>query len=193
MSRCILIDNERLCFLKATPTVKQAEYWADILAPTSDFLVTGTEGKNYSCYTPYELRLLYYNTTGQAVPENIQYSKLIQGIVKIAKELILDETSVEDLEKKLGRPLKPVDPRPVPEKGGRKPNPGSTSSSKPVTRPKAGSATGKVWDIADGLYKASGEIPNRTEVVDKCSAEGINPSTASTQYGKWKKHLSAQG
>jgi len=52
-----------------------------------------------------------------------------------------------------------------------------------VTRPKAGSKTGRVWEIAEQL----GEEVTRKGVVDTCVAEGINPSTASTQYGKWRK------
>lgn len=188
MSHCVLIDNEQLCFLKATPTVKQAEYWADIIAPTHDYLITGDANKDYSSYSHYELRILYYNTTGEAVPDNIEYNKILKGVADLARSLILDETPLEELQAKLGREIGPVDPRPAPEKGGRKPSsPGPTT----VTRPKAGSSTGKVWEIADSHYGEGIPIDGafRTKVIETCVTAGINPATASTQFGKWKKHL----
>jgi len=54
-----------------------------------------------------------------------------------------------------------------------------------VTRPKAGSKTGRVWEIADSQGT---ENAVRKTVMDLCVAEGINASTASTQYGKWRKY-----
>lgn len=64
--------------------------------------------------------------------------------------------------------------------------------SGPATRPKAGTSTGKVWDIADELYATTvaGQGKDlktlRADVMARCEAEGINPSTASVQFGKWK-------
>lgn len=43
-------------------------------------------------------------------------------------------------------------------------------------------ATAKVWEIADGAGKA-----DRNAIIEACVAQGINPSTAATQYSKWKK------
>lgn len=54
-------------------------------------------------------------------------------------------------------------------------------------RPRAGSSTGRVWDIADSFkdkYGTDKEL--RKAVIDACVAEGINSSTASVQFGKWK-------
>ena len=60
--------------------------------------------------------------------------------------------------------------------------PGEASS-----RPKAGSATGKVWDIADEVaLTLTDEKALRKSVIDKCIQEGINKSTASVQFGKWR-------
>lgn len=61
-------------------------------------------------------------------------------------------------------------------------------------RPKAGTSTGRIWDIADRLLKENplnlpiSELKNY--VVEIASQEGINPSTAQVQFGKWKKHQS---
>lgn len=43
-------------------------------------------------------------------------------------------------------------------------------------------ATAKVWEIADGVGKA-----DRNAIIAACVAQGVNPSTAATQYSKWKK------
>lgn len=43
-------------------------------------------------------------------------------------------------------------------------------------------ATARVWAIADTMPKA-----DRATIIAACVAEGINPSTAGTQYSKWKK------
>lgn len=59
--------------------------------------------------------------------------------------------------------------------------------SGPSTRPKAGSSTGKVWDIADDVSKTITDAKAlRKAVIDRCVQEGINQSTASVQFGKWK-------
>lgn len=59
----------------------------------------------------------------------------------------------------------------------------------PTSAPKAGSTTGRVWEIAEiQLEKlGSGNMKElRRAIVSACENEGINPSTASVQYGKWK-------
>ncbi len=193
MENFILIDNGQLCFLKAVPTLEQAEYWADILAPTSDFYVTdAVSNKSFSIYTHYELRMLYYNTVGELVSDNMDYSKLLAGVKKLAEDLLVDETSLEDLKTKLGHER--VEPEISAEtvEQESKPRKRSDSPSKPITRPKEGSMTGKVWDIADQLHTEKGEIPPRQDVIALCTEQGINASTASTQYGKWKKVLNSQ-
>lgn len=59
--------------------------------------------------------------------------------------------------------------------------------SGPATRPAAGTTTGRVWDIADNVCahnKLEGKELRR-KVIAECELAGINPSTASVQYGKW--------
>lgn len=199
MSSIILIDNENLCFLKAAPTVEQAQMWADILVPTSDYYITGMESLcSLSVYTAYELRLLYQNTVGDPVSESIDYTKLLEGIQQLGSALIVDETPLDALKGKAKRGTKATK---AAVKETVKQNEGSPTpptkekpakAAKPAGRPKEGSATGKVWSIGDTLYADTGEIPDRKTVIAACEKEGINPSTASTQYGKWKKHLQAE-
>jgi hypothetical protein len=59
-------------------------------------------------------------------------------------------------------------------------------------RPQAGTATGRVWEIADDLLRRLGRMPRGREVVDAFVAEGGNEGTAFTQFSHWKK-LQAAG
>lgn len=60
-----------------------------------------------------------------------------------------------------------------------------------VTRPGSGTATGKVWEICDTLYsQATDETPiTRARVIKAAEAEGVNVSTAATQYGRWRTYM----
>lgn len=58
--------------------------------------------------------------------------------------------------------------------------------------PKAGGTTARVWEIAtEILGRSQIDPPNLKElrqlVVGACQAEGINPGTAATQFGAWKR------
>lgn len=55
-----------------------------------------------------------------------------------------------------------------------------------VTRPKDGSVTGKVWDIADAISKKKGEPATRAEVMEQATAADINEATAATQFQRWR-------
>lgn len=56
-----------------------------------------------------------------------------------------------------------------------------------VTRPKEGTSTGRVWEIADTLSADQGEPAKRSDVLSAFTSEGGNPSTGATQYGRWRK------
>ncbi len=57
-----------------------------------------------------------------------------------------------------------------------------------VTRPKAGTATGRVWAISDDQSAKAGEPAKRKDVIAAFVGEGGNPSTAATQYGRWRRY-----
>lgn len=66
----------------------------------------------------------------------------------------------------------------------------------PDFRPRqSGSATGRLWAIADALADASGDMPTGRQVVDAYMAEdpARNPNTGFTQYSAWKKARMAAG
>ena len=54
-------------------------------------------------------------------------------------------------------------------------------------RPLAGTATARVWEIADALVREAGKIPTGREVVNRYVREGFNEGTGFTQYSHWKK------
>lgn len=56
-----------------------------------------------------------------------------------------------------------------------------------VTRPKAGTKTARIWEIADAKSAEAGAPAKRKEVLDAATAEDINVATAATQYGRWRK------
>lgn len=54
-------------------------------------------------------------------------------------------------------------------------------------RPRSGSATARVWEIADQIVRKTGALPTGRQVVDIYVAEGFQESTGFTQYSHWKK------
>lgn len=63
--------------------------------------------------------------------------------------------------------------------------PTKPKSTDKIERPKAGTMTGKVWDVCD-LHKAE----HKDTILAMCVADGINIGTARVQYGKWLKFQS---
>lgn len=56
-----------------------------------------------------------------------------------------------------------------------------------VTRPGVNSTTGKVWAFADSISASIKAPAPRADVMKACAEASINPATAATQYGKWRK------
>lgn len=59
---------------------------------------------------------------------------------------------------------------------------GDGSGKAPPTK----GATAQVWAIADVYVNEKGRV-DRAAIIGLCTAAGINPATAGTQYSKWKK------
>lgn len=68
---------------------------------------------------------------------------------------------------------------------------GKQPSQNGVTRPKAGTTTGKVWDLCDALSSETG-VPAIVGDVMKRGA-GIAEATIRTQYAKWRKFHGVTG
>ncbi len=62
-----------------------------------------------------------------------------------------------------------------------------------VTRPNEGTKTGQVWDIADRLSAELEEPAGRAAVLAEADKAEINPDTAATQFGRWRKYYGLKG
>lgn len=66
----------------------------------------------------------------------------------------------------------------------------STGAASSTPSAPKGGTTARVWAIADAVVeeKGAGDIKAlRATIIATCEAEGINKSTAGTQYSKWKR------
>ena len=188
METCVLINNKTLSVVVVTESVEQAEYWAALKIPKDhDFLITGMGDRDFWCYTQRELATLITNLTGNVHKwEDHSVARFSWMVADhMHRCLQTDTTPVEELRKMLGRTLEPTDPRPAQvERPSAPATPTAKAKNKAPqgvpSRPSAGTTTGRVWEIAD-------ELQDRAAVIKACTDEGINKSTATTQYGKWKK------
>ncbi len=55
-----------------------------------------------------------------------------------------------------------------------------------VTRPKAGTSTGRVWELADRITAKTKEHATSAAVLEAFTKEGGNPATGATQYSRWR-------
>lgn len=62
-----------------------------------------------------------------------------------------------------------------------------------VTRPKAGTATGKVWEHSDRITASAKRTAARAEVMEAAKKDGVNDATIATQYGKWRRYNGITG
>ena len=69
--------------------------------------------------------------------------------------------------------------------------PPEKSSDVRYSRPRSGTRTGRVWEIADEQTREIGYRAKRADVIECCVAEGINRNTASTQYQHWRADFEA--
>lgn len=196
--KCFLINLNQMVLLKAaegSDAVKRLEYWADILIPRSEFYICDMTNRSKARWTLEELRELYENTFSTPFIKVQDYARALEVVTEAFNEVEADDASIEELICKLGRELKEPDftpvPEKLPEKGRKEAKAGGLPSSS--SRPKEGSMTGRVWEVADWLYGEQ-QPQNihckglRADIIRICVENDINQATASTQFAKWKNH-----
>lgn len=161
---------------------------------TPVYIAPVAENRTYSHFTAMELKKLLGQAPVPGLPG--EYAKLIAAARKLCEETPLCQEPLHVLENECAafdraNPGKPtLDPAPTsPTKAVTKNSGGQAS---PSPRPKEGTATGLVWDIADKVRAANPESDPksyRDQILSLCVDAGINPATAQVQYGKWKKSL----
>ena len=195
MDLYIAMDRDRMQFL-ATGAWYDMANLSFIERQDSAVMIYPADNPRYEDLTEMELRLLYRNTTGQDFEGGVK--GLIQACEQLWDKIPQCRASSASLERKAGK-LEPVSEEVLsdPERSTRKqpvkiappPKEPPAKKSAAPSRPSAGSATGKVWAIADEVAEEiGGDDPKawRAAVLSKCEEAGINKGTASTQFGKWK-------
>lgn len=134
------------------------------------------EGRSFAKLDKLPLQYLYWSVCQETPPED--YAELVKRCLAKLKTLPVDDTPLPKLEAEVAR-LYP-DGTLAPAAQPKDPN-------APPSRPREAGATGRVWEIADGLFAQVGGLPDRKAVLAACEAAGINGATASTQFSKWKK------
>jgi hypothetical protein len=117
------------------------------------------------------------------------YEGWVEQALEAVQALTPDTTPLAALEREVTR-------RGVPEPNLNHPTPKPAAEPKPKkerstefkdpTRPKDGTTTGLVWDMADALCLKLGRIPSGKEMIADCDREGIKAGTVSVQFGKWR-------
>lgn len=184
----VLIDLNKLKIIRAAEgkdMTRRLEYWADILIPESDFYIGGESRRDFAHFTLMELKMLHRNTIEEELTTE-DYQKATLTVYNLSQKLETNEASLGELVKKLGKPLAEPTVKPQIEKRAMKP-----VSSQP-TRPGAGTTTARVWEIADEMMVGDPDVDFeskefRQAVIEICGNETINPSTAATQFAKWKR------
>lgn len=149
-------------------------------------LAYANEHKTYSAFTMPQLQQMYTMLCKEHF--NGPYLELLQAIralvLRIKPVPFTEEQLNAAAEKKFG-PEKfehPVAKKKVPRvQAERKP-----INVSEISRPKAGSTTGRVWEICDAVAQATKDKKAiKVAVLEVGRQEGINDSTVSVQFGKW--------
>lgn len=188
---CYLIDLDDMIVLKSAEgdgCVKRLEYWAEILIPKKEFYICGNTRREMARWSLEEVTQLYENTEECEIKTK-EYARSLELLSYCYRRVDIDDTDLMGLIRKLGRELGAPNLKPQKEK-----NPHKGESSTIVKRPKEGTMTERVWQVADWLYgeqdpKDFNCKDLRNKVIEACVNNEINASTATTQFAKWKRHL----
>ena len=181
----ILINNAELAIINSSATLEQSVAWADVHCPNDDFTVTGSDHKHYAGYTDFALRILLEKLTGKKHTATTPRSLTLDALIKGAEELEVDNTVLSEVIAQ----AKPKTAKPAPiAESKKKISDGSVSA---IKRPKAGTTTGRIWEIIEAVIPAlkTGGMPDHSYVIELCEIEGISSSTAATQFSKYKRYL----
>lgn len=190
MEKCFLLDTDKMEVLKVHRDPECLVYWLEILnLQNSNTAIRGLDSNHFDIFGSDVFNALYTNLTGDQLREFDDRDRLVNTIRKEIDRLEEDTTPLEGLKKMLGRPLSPVSL--ISDDDDEKPGRRKSSSSSEIKRPAEGTATRRVWDLADEVLEKSdyelGSKLLRSDIITTCTNEGIHASTAATQYSKWKR------
>lgn len=162
-----------------------------------------SSGASYTCYSKEEFALLATNVgvtnpNGSVAEVIAEIRAILSAKYKASPPLENEEYYEAKLTKRMKQEpefyaqFQPVAPVVTSRVSSSRPNNSNTPKSAPATRP-AGGTTKRVWDLADEVLAdnpTSDAKTIRPLIIAKCEAEGINGSTAGTQFAKWKNSKS---
>lgn len=175
MVKYIAVDADTRRIIAVAPSEEQAMLWAEIRSPESAVVLL-CDGRSYSIFTDPELRELLFNATGAKV-EGGSYGQVLEYLKNRLQELPCDDTIAEELLEILA-------------KKRQAPDAALQEQKEKAQAPRHGGISAKVWELAELCSKENPDVsvPElRKIIIDRCTKEGINLSTASTQYARWKK------
>lgn len=189
----LVINATTPAVLKKTTAYTQACEWVLELIPgTEHAVVAPLERRSLTRFTELELRLLAKNSFPSVPVTGAGDYKAVLDFVYDTL-LTMPEDNADFISKKVV-----ADETPAPEPKASKTVLVTASSAQrptpvPGKRP-SGGVTAKVWAVCDEL--AEREVVSefspenwktfRTTVVTTCTDLGVDPSTAATQYSRWK-------
>jgi len=183
----MLIDMTNLKILKRG-CLYSCGHWGDLIAADVATYVGPFQNKTFSQFQEKQLMTLYKNSFGEELSFG-PYQEMLFATVARARMMEADPTPLSELKRQLMAKY-PADsafysPMPGSAMGGTQTGRVSSESGN-MTTPKRGSTTGRVWEIADELYSANQDLKAiRKTIIERCISEGINQSTAATQYSRW--------
>lgn len=177
-----------------------ARLWA-AQAPGKTYIAPPVEARSFAKLSQDQLLHLIYDL-GAAPNDAADYTGMCEQALGLVQAEASASNSLESLQREASRiqhvppvatdvPKRPVhgeaepvaktprEPKPKQERQPRAP-----ADPNSIGRPKAGSATGRVWEMADSLKAKLERLPTRKELQD--ALPDVNASTVSVQYGKWK-------
>jgi hypothetical protein len=193
MERLILLDNDNMCILKVHTDIDCLMYWADILIPKNDYSVRGNTCDDFKTYTDTQLIILYKALLNESAHVTASRERILRTIIQEIDSIELDTTTLDELKAKLGRPLSQIDFNSEDEDEDDEPALQRNASYAQNLKPPAeGTTTRRVWDLAEEIFNKGdyglGSKLLRHAIITTCEQNGIHPSTAATQYAKWKKY-----
>lgn len=189
----MLVDTSVTAKVLLVAPMREVQLHARLVAakhPGIRLLAPPVEGRSFSKLDPSHLMHLISNFG--AVPDE-DYAARVQQAVELVSGLKPDPTPLAALEREVVKchapepDLNHPEPKPV---AAPKPKKERSTEFKDPARPKAGTTTGLVWDMADALRAKLGRLPTSKEMVADCEREGIKAGTVSVQFGKWKIFVS---
>lgn len=202
----LILSLDQLKIVARVSTAEQAVLIGELDCPDQAVAIfPAGEKKHFTRCGRLDLMILLKNH--EIVPAGVeQFAKMCEQASALGETIPVDKRSLFQLEQKAGPKQLPGDKRAIERKPFyqplSKPCEGADRPAKPERQQEADAspraapskgATAKVWEIADSLRTAWVASPDshnikalRTLVVAACEAEGLNPGTAATQFGKWK-------